>query len=362
MRLILVIVPVLVLNTANLFGQVRLGENLSLIADMQAEVRYLHHAPAGNGFFTFPVHAGAGVLYSTGSAEALVSAQIVPDVAAPSGGDIPAAAGELPYVLEPGPSYLRGGMGDSYMKIGYFIERWGVARSLSVVERLNPQDDDHSPDIFSRNLLQPAPLFLTSFGGDTVTQIAVSGGEQGLEEGREVLLGLRAMTTGALSVGVGLVRPAGHPPSLWFLTARSDAGWLELGWRHYPDEDDHLELVLGGRQVFRTASIAGELIVVRAEPLLYLEEVMQIEQGAFGLSTFVNLRTFSTAIDAAFLVPVDERTRFDFGTTLFFGKKGSFFSRWQEGNDNRVYFRLTWSGDPGGNLEGVPRRPFAAAF
>jgi hypothetical protein len=242
---------------------------------------------------------------------------------------------------------LWGGDRDSYLQAGYFAVDWGTARSVSVVRRLNLRDPDYPPDLFHAAALQPSPMFVVSFGGSQVTQVALSRPHEG-GTAEDVLVGVRVMGGGGdMKVSAGMVRPAGYPPPLFFLTAESGGvrggGWLELGWWHHPATDDRLNLVLGGRRELSSASLTAELVLLNAAPLLYLAEETDLGgRGAFFLDGFVHLAELSTALDAGFRVKVDSATRFDLGTVLFFGKRDSYFSRWKEGNSNQFYLRLSW--------------------
>lgn len=331
-----VILACMLLAAVPLFGQ-RTGspEGLGLEARVEAALSYRHSSPEGEGFFDYPLHGNLGARYQSPSVTGLLSLDL--DLDQNPGGGEP--------VL--GPTYLRGGDGESYLQAGFFTADWGTARSLSVVQRLNLRDTDYPPHIFHAGIRQPNPMFVMSFGGDTVTQVALSRtGESAAAE--DALVGVRAVRRGeGLTVSAGMVRPAGYPPPLFFLTAETGEdrgeGWVELGWWHHPDTDDRLNLVLGGRRSFSSGSITGEFVLLDNHPLLYLAEELDLGgRGVFSLAGFVYLPTFSTALDAAFRVRVDQATRFDLGTVLFFGGEGSYFSRWKEGNSNQVYLRLAW--------------------
>ncbi|MFW6180317.1 MAG: hypothetical protein ACOC8N_01115 [Spirochaetota bacterium] len=324
----------------------RRQEGLSLAARLEAALAFRHSSPEGRGYVDFPLHGNLGARYRSSSVTGLVSLDL-------DGGSYGAAgssgtggdAGGVKAAL--GPTYLRGGEGDSYLQAGYFTVDWGTARSVSVVQRLNLRDPDYPPNLFHAGRLQPNPMFVVSFGGDQATQVALSRPhEEAAVE--DVLVGLRAAGgEEGMRVSVGMVRPAGYPPPLFFLTAESGGegggGWMELGWWHHPGTADRVDLVLGGRRELASASLTAEFVLLEAAPLLYLAEELDLGgRGSFSLAGFVHLAEFSTALDAGFGVQVDSATRFDLGTVLFFGKRDSYFSRWEEGNDNKLYLRLSW--------------------
>lgn len=326
----LVILICVVLAASPLFGQqMQKQEGLSLEARLEAGLSYRHSSPEGEGSFEYPLHGSLGARYLSSTVTGLVSLDL---------------DGQDPAL---GPTYLRGGSEESYLQAGFFTVDWGVARSLSVVQRLNLRDPDYPPDIFHAHLLQPNPLFVISFGGDTVTQVALSSTVE-YASAEDVLVGLRAAGGNeSIEVSAGVVRPAGYPPPLFFFTAETAGdrvgGWTELAWWHYPATDDRLDLVLGGSRNMSSVTVTGEFVLMDADPLLYLAEELALNsRGALSLACFLYLPTFSTALDAGVQVQVDRATRFELGTVLFFGKKGSYFSRWKEGNSNQVYLRLRW--------------------
>ncbi len=261
---------------------------------------------------------------------------------------------ELNDTIAPGDTYIRGGTDDSYMKIGYYRENWGTGRSVSVINELNRRDARYPANIFYRNYRSPNPLFTLSLGdGEFVSQAAVSLREDDIESADDALFGFQLFTRQInTTVGIGMIRYVGYPPPLFFLKAGIEedrnSAWFEAGWHYNKDRPDRVDLVIGAMQKFERASVTGEFILQSADPLLFIKENFILgEPITFTIGGFIYVPTFSSALNAYFTVAFAEKASLDLGTFLFFGKEGSFFSRYDgDDHNNSVYLRLHFTVSP----------------
>jgi hypothetical protein len=308
-------------------------EPMRLFGDLEVGVEIEYNAPRDEYLFDFPLYGDLGLLYQGDVVESALSLELIEEV-------------------NIGESYIMGGSGFSYLKLGFFREDWGKAYSASIIDILNRRDDRYPGNFFYRNEMRPNPLFLISYGrGDMAGQIALSHKEEDIESINDALLGVQSFVkrTG-VDISIGAIREIGNPPPLIFLAARGEGSsygvWMEFGWWYYGDGPDGVDTIIGVRQDFSRSSILAEFILEKARPFLFLEEeILVTERIKFDLQGYTYLKSFSTAVNGYFETSVDERTTLRLGTYLFFGGRGTFFSRFieTEDNDNTVYIKLYYS-------------------
>jgi hypothetical protein len=308
-------------------------EPMRLFGDLEVRVEFEYRAPEDDYLFDFPLYGDLGLLYQGDVVESALSVELIEEVVI-------------------GESYIMGGSGVSYLKLGFFREDWGKAYSASIIDILNKRDDRYPGNFFYRNEMRPNPLFLLSYGkGDMAGQIALSHKEENIESINDALLGVQSFVvrTG-VDISIGTIREIGNPPPLFFLGAKGEGSnygvWMELGWWYYRDGPDRVDTIIGARQDFSRSSVLAEFILEKARPFLFLEEEIQVNPRIkFDLQGYTYLKSFSTALKGYFETSVDINTTLELGTYLFFGGRGTFFSRYIEtgDNDNTVYIKLYYS-------------------
>jgi len=307
----------------------------AITADLISSLELNYLAPENLYRFNLPLYGTAAVSFEEDSLQSVFSVEFYDKLA-------------------PGDTYIQGGTDYSYMKIGYYRENWGTGRSASVINKLNPRDTRYPANIFYNNYRSPNPFFTLSLGdGDFVSQVAVSLREDNIESVDDALLGLQFFTRKSdAEVGIGMIRYAGYPPPLFFFKAGivedRNSAWLEAGWHYNKDRPDRVDLVIGAMQKFERASVAGEFIFQSANPLFFLQENFILTEAlSFTIGGFIYLPTFSSALNAYFTVAFADSAALDLGTFLFFGKEGSFFSRYDgDDNYNSVYIRIHFTVSP----------------
>jgi hypothetical protein len=304
-----------------------------LRVDLEVDFELQHRADEDEWAFDYPIYGNIGVLYEGAGVEAAVSVDLIEEVSI-------------------GETYILGGTGYSYLQIGYYTETWRAGYSWSVIDILNRHDERYPNNVFYRNIMRPNPLITVSFGRDNYAQqVVVSQREQQFQSVDDALIGLHSLVRGTGFVsGLGFIRYAGHRPPLLFLTGKTEgkrtSGWVEVGWWIKKGAPDTVNGVLGGRQNFSSAFIIAELIVEESDLILFLEEETGVgSRISVDLRSYIYLNEFSAAIDTFFSTAVDEHVQMDLGGMYFFGKKGSYFSRYdpEMDNDNKIYFRLLYS-------------------
>ncbi len=306
-----------------------------ITADLLSSIELQYHAPENLYTFDIPLYGTAAVSYEDDSLQGVFSF-------------------EFYDTLAPGDTYVRGGTDYSFMKIGYYRENWGTGRSVSVINELNARDTRYPSNIFYRKIRSPNPLFSLSLGdGEFVSQAAVSLREDDIESVDDALLGLQLYTQKSdTTVGIGMIRYVGYPPPLFFLKAKIDEGnssaWFEGGWHYNKDSPDRVDIVVGATQEFDRASVTGEFVLESANPLLFIgEQFILSEPVSFSFGSFFYLPTFSSALNAYFTVAFADNAAVDLGAFLFFGRAGSFFSRYGgDDSDNSVYLRIHFTVRP----------------
>jgi hypothetical protein len=308
-------------------------EPIRLFGDLEVGVEIEYRAPEDNYVFDFPLYGDMGLLYQGAVVESALSLELIEEVSI-------------------GESYIMGGSGFSYLKLGFLREDWGKGYSASVIDILNMRDDRYPENFFYRNEMRPNPLFLLSIGkGDMAGQIALSHKEENIESVNDALLGIQSfvMRTG-VDISVGTIREIGNPPPLFFLGARGEGSsygvWMEFGWWYYGDGPDRVDTIIGARQDLARSQVTAEFILEKARPFLFFEEKIQSDSRIlFNLRGYTYLKSFSTAINGYIETSVDEKTILQLGTYLFFGGRGTYFSRFIEpgDNDNTVYIKLYYA-------------------
>jgi hypothetical protein len=247
-----------------------------------------------------------------------------------------------------GDTYIMGGEGNSILKLGYFRENWGEGYSTSSVDVLNKRDSRYPDTIFYQRIKSPNPFLLLSKGNEKVWgQIALS--QPGdVESINETLAGFRAVYSGnGVTLGSGMIRALGYPPPLFFLTLKRETElysvWTEISFLYLSESPDRWNGVLGLRRILKSASVLTEFSVLHSNPILFIEEKALIRQDIeFKLGIHTYLKTFSSAINTSFSLTIDKNTSGEIGSYIFFGKEGSFFSRFEGENHNSIYTKLKY--------------------
>jgi len=303
-----------------------------LRGDLEVLLEVQHRADENYWAFEYPLYGNLGVLYEGEELEAALSVDLIEEVSI-------------------GETYIRGGRDYSYLKLGYYTETWRTGYSWSVVDILNDRDERYPNHVFYRNILRPNPMATMSFGGKGWAQQIIASQKQESERVEDTLLGVRSLLfrTGFES-GFGVIRYAGYPPPLIFLTVKSESertiAWGEVGWWVYMGAPDTVNGVIGVRQSFTSTFVVAEFIVQGSDLLLFLEEQSQINRYiAFDVQSYLYFNQFSTAFKAYVSTTLGERALVELGTILFFGEEGTYFSRYNifEDNNNQIYLRLAYS-------------------
>jgi len=301
---------------------------VEIYGELEASLAFEYRAQEKSSVFDVPIHGNPGIVYETANVKSVVSLDFDSD-------------------LKLGETYIRGGSSYSYFQAGYYTENWGQGYSVSVVDQLNERDTAYPMNLFYQKYKSPNPLFTVLFGDKgPITQIALSNKADSIDSIDDTVLGMRALTVGSgFTVGLGMIRCIGYPPPLFFLTAEKESennrAWMELGWRYRKSSPDRVNFVIGSRQDFSSASLIAEFIVESSHPLLYLEERSTLsDQIDFELRGFVYLPTLSNALNGFFIIAFDKNAELEIGGFLFFGKEGSYFSRYESGNNNSLYLKL----------------------
>lgn len=302
-------------------------------ADLEVNFEAQNHADENRWVFDYPIYGNIGIIYAGGGVEAAASVDLIDEVSI-------------------GETYIRGGMDDSYLQLGYYTETWRTGYSWSVVDILNKRDDRYPNNIFYRNIMRPNPIINMSIGGETyLQQIVVSQKYEALDSVDDALIGMHSLIIRkGFMTGLGFIRHAGYPPPMIFLTGKTERRrtnvWVELAWWVYEDRPDQVNAVVGGRQQFSSVQMIGEFIVENSDLILFLEEELQVSSRAtMGIRSYMYLNNFSASLDVFVSTDVDEFVKMDLGGMFFFGKEGSYFSRYdpEEDNDNKIYLRLLFS-------------------
>ncbi|MGQ9616432.1 MAG: hypothetical protein ACUVWJ_08540 [Spirochaetota bacterium] len=247
-----------------------------------------------------------------------------------------------------GDTYIMGGEGNSILKLGYFRENWGEGYSTSSVDILNKWDSRYPQTIFFQRMRSPNPLFLMSKGDEKVWGEIVLSQTGDFESINDALAGFRAVYSGnGFGLGTGMIRAMGYPPPLFFLTLRRETEvyrvWAEVSFLYLSESPDRWNAILGMRRLLKAASVLAEFSILHSSPILFLEEKVKIRKSVeFSLGIYTYLETFSSAISTSFSVTVDEKTSGEIGGYIFFGKEGSFFSRFEGENYNTIYMKLKY--------------------
>lgn len=247
-----------------------------------------------------------------------------------------------------GDTYIMGLEGNSSLKLGYFREKWGEGYSASIVDILNEKDSRYPDNIFYHRVKSPNPLVLLSLESRSMREEIALSQQEEIESIHDTLLGFRGRyLRPGLELDVGMIRAIGYPPPLFFLTARRETElyqvWSEIGFRYYRDSSDRWDAVFGVRRALKTAMVLAEFSLLHSRPQLFLEERLSLtEEISFSLSVYTYLETMSSALNGSFSVALDEKTSTELGAFLFFGKEGSYFSRYEGDNHNAVYLKLRY--------------------
>jgi hypothetical protein len=119
--------------------------------------------------------------------------------------------------------------------------------------------------------------------------------------------------------------------------------WAELSFIYLRESPDRWNAILGMRRFLKSASVMAEFSIIHSSPILFLEEkVLMREAIEFTLGIYTYLETLSSAINPSFSLAIDEKTSGEIGGYIFFGKEGSFFSRFEGENYNSIYIKLKY--------------------
>jgi hypothetical protein len=83
-------------------------EPMRLFGDLEVRVEFEYRAPEDDYLFDFPLYGDLGLLYQGDVVESALSVELIEEVVI-------------------GESYIMGGSGISYLKLGFFREDWGKA-------------------------------------------------------------------------------------------------------------------------------------------------------------------------------------------------------------------------------------------
>jgi hypothetical protein len=302
-------------------------------ADLEVNFEAQNRADENRWVFDYPIYGNIGVIYEGDDVEAAASVDLIDEVSI-------------------GETYVQGGSQNSYLKLGYYTETWRTGYAWSVVDILNRRDDRYPSNVFYRNIMRPNPVINMSIGGSqSLQQIVVSQKDEELDSVEDALLGFHSLIISRdFKTGIGIIRRIGNPPPMIFLTAKTEVGqtsaWAEISWWVLEDRPDRVNALVGGQQRFASAQLIGEFIIDNNDLILYLEQESRMGSRArFDIRSYMYLNTFSASLDIFVSTDVDQYVRVDFGTMLFFGKEGSYFSRHDplQDNDNKIYLKLLFS-------------------
>jgi hypothetical protein len=281
--------------------------------ETSAELEY--RRAEDNYVFDFPLYAAIGIFYKTDLLESSFS---------------------LLYrnELDIGDTYLMGGSEYSYMKIGFFVEEWGIGYALSPISILNNRDSRFPDTIFYRKRYRPNPVFSAVMGGEKFHgQAVLSNKDENIESIDDTDFGFRGEWSGGdYSISLGFIRKIGKPPPLIFLTADSigtrEKVWLELGWIYNESSANIWNIAVGYTRELGFADIYAEYIIEDDDSVLYLEELFTINDlVSFDLKSFLHIPDLSNAFNGFFILKIEEHVFFEPGFYLYFGEGSRFFSR-----------------------------------
>jgi len=313
--------------------QERKKEGPTIGADLEVNFEAQDHADENRWVFDYPIYGNIGIRYEGDAVEATASLDLIDEVCM-------------------GETYIKGGAQNSYLKLGYYTEAWRTGHSWSVVDILNRRDDRYPNNVFYRNIMRPNPIVNMSIGGEKyLQQLVVSQKDESLDSVEDALLGLHSLVIRKdFMTGIGIIKPAGHPPPMIFITGKTEArqtsAWVEVAWWVLDDTPDRVNALIGGRQQFSSIDMIGELILEDNDCVLYLEQESRVSsRAALDIRSYLYLNTFSASLDLFVSTDVDRFVKMDLGAMLFFGSEGSYFSRFdmEQDNDNKIYLKLLFS-------------------
>ena len=316
------------------FGpRVRASSPLQLGGEVEASTDLVYRAADDTYLFDFPFRAVIRFSFQSERMQAVIS---------------------LEYFERPGlgETYLLGGTERSNMKIGYYVEEWGAARSVGLPSVLNNRDERNPDNVFFSRAYRPNPIWTMTAGSENFyVQLALSNRETVIDSLDETAFGVRGVVEGStVSLFGGCIRKPGSSPLVVFagIKQETDEGryWTELDWERGDGVPDIWNFTLGMSRELPFAKITAEYLILDTHDVLFLEEDLSVAPSArFDLKSYFHLPDFSTALSGFFVVDVADGLTFEPGFYGFIGKRGRYFSPLAEGglqggNDNRAVLRM----------------------
>jgi len=281
--------------------------------------------------FGMPAYTKAGFLYTGKDAECFVS---------------------LKYTdgLNLGETYIMGGSGYSYMKIGYFVEEWGEGYAIRPTGILSKREDFFPDNVFYSRIYKPNPIFNITMGNDKIyEQVVISNLDEEINSINDSLIGLRTVwVQSEYYFSLGLIRKIGYPPPCYFLTMEKSDNkqktWIELNWEYHSAGKDIWSFVVGVNKSLASSKISFEYIIDKSNSFLFSEETLNLTPVINAtIRGFLHIASFSFAFNTFFNTKLNKYVLFEPGVFLFLGKKDEYFSNLKEGNNNSIYLKLIYS-------------------
>jgi hypothetical protein len=320
-------------GTTALSQQQREREGPYIRADLEVNFEAQQRADENRWVFDYPIYGNIGIHYEGGDVEAAASVDLIDEVSI-------------------GETYIRGGAGTSYLKLGYYTETWRTGYSWSVVDLLNKRDQRYPNNVFYRNIMRPNPIINMSIGGEQyLQQVVVSQKDENQDSVEDALIGIQSLIRRQdFLTGIGIIKRAGHPPPMIFVTGKTQgartSAWTEIAWYILENSPDRVNALIGGSQSFSSVKMVGELVLEDNDFILYLEQETRVTtRAALDIRSYMYLNKFSASLDLYLSTDVDTFVRMDLGGMFFFGGEGSYFSRYDplQDNDNKIYLKLVFS-------------------
>jgi len=323
-----VIIFLLVYFFTNSLAFSRINKDIDIICELNTEFGLQYKSNEKSYNLQMPLWGKMGLMYKGKGVESLIS---------------------LRYTDEPviGETYIIGGDGYSYIKVGNFVEEWGVGYSIRPAAILNVKDNFFPDSIFYRRFYKPNPIFKMTMGNEKLySDLIVSNIKETISSVNDSLFGLRTVwKQSEYDFSMGFMRDIGYPPPLYFLTMQRNSlnyrVWLELDWEYHLEDKDVWSAVLGVNKSINSSKTFLEYVIDRSNSFLWLLEIITVNPVIeSSIKCFLHVPSFSFALNIFFNYKIDRYILFEPGAYLFLGKSGDYFSNAREGNDNAIYIRL----------------------
>ena len=326
-----VLIPLFLLRTTLPLLAVQDSEAPELHGEFETSVDLKYKASERLYVFHFPLYWTVGIGYEDAYTEAMVSVRYV-------------------RTLDIGETYVLRKSGVLAVKLGYYVEDWGIAHSFSPISILNERDSEYPQNIFYRRFFRPNPILsLTLEGEKSYDQVLISNRDENIESIDDTLFGIRKVWGGSdFHLGLGAVRKIGFPPILYSLSAKRESegnsAWIELGLEYEKEKRNVWNFVIGGGKELLSTAVYAEYIIDGACTFFFLKDRIFLgEKSEFEIRGFFHIPDLSFAFHLFFLMELGRSLVLEPGVFLFLGQEGDYFSNQTAENDNSVYVKLRYT-------------------